>query len=77
MPTVSIIIRTKDEERWITHCLQGVFSQTHTDIEVILVDNDSSDKTVEKAKQFPIRKVMSCAEYRPGKALNAGIREDV
>ena len=77
MPTVSIIIRTKDEERWITHCLQGVFSQTHTDIEVILVDNDSSDKTVEKAKQFPIRKVVSCAEYRPGKALNAGIREAV
>ena len=75
MPRVSIIIRTKDEERWITHCLQGVFGQTVQAIEVILVDNESRDKTVEKAKQFPIKKVVTCTDYLPGKALNLGIRE--
>lgn len=74
-PTISIIVRTKDEERWISHCLQAVFNQTYKDIEVILVDNDSTDKTVQKARQFPIRNVIACAEYRPGKALNLGIRE--
>lgn len=74
-PRVSVIIRTKNEERWITHCLQGVFSQDYRDFEVILVDNESSDKTVEKARQFPIRKVVTCDDYRPGRALNLGIRE--
>lgn len=74
-PKVSIIVRTKDEERWITHCLQGVFDQTHKNIEVILVDNESTDKTVEKARQFPIAKVVTCTEYKPGKALNLGIRQ--
>jgi len=74
-PTVSVIIRTKDEERWISHCLQGVFSQTYKDFEVILVDNDSADKTVQKARQFAIRTVVNCTDYRPGRALNLGIRE--
>lgn len=74
-PQVSVIVRTKDEERWITHCLQGVFNQTHKNIEVILVDNESTDKTVEKARQFPIAKVVTCTEYKPGKALNLGIQQ--
>ena len=75
-PTVSIVIRTRDEERWITHCLQAVFKQKHEnfDFEVVLVDNESTDKTVEKAQQFPIAAVVTCTDYRPGKALNLGIR---
>lgn len=72
---VSIIIRTRDEERWIAQTLKGVFSQSYTDFEVILVDNESSDKTIEKAKQFKIAKVIICKEYLPGKAINMGIRE--
>ena len=72
---VSIIIRTKNEERWITEVLRGVFSQDYKDFEVIIVDNESTDKTVEKAKQFNIKKILTCKEYLPGKALNIGIKE--
>nr|HPN66253.1 glycosyltransferase family A protein [Candidatus Omnitrophota bacterium] len=71
----SIIIRTKNEERWITQCLHGVFEQEYKDYEVILVDNESEDKTLEKAGQFKLAKVVKCTEYLPGKALNMGIRE--
>ena len=46
----SIIIRTKNEERWISNCLDKIFSQSYKNFEVILVDNNSSDKTVEKSK---------------------------
>jgi CMP-N-acetylneuraminic acid synthetase len=70
---ISIVIRTKDEERWITQCLEAVFSQRYKDFEVIIVDNMSADKTVEKARNFKIAKVLRCAEYLPGKALNMGI----
>lgn len=72
-PRVSVIIRTKDEERWITHCLSAVFSQQFKDFEVILVDNASRDQTVQRARQFPVRAVIPCEDYRPGKALNLGI----
>lgn len=72
---ISIIIRTKDEERWITQCLRSVFSQSYKNLEVIIVDNESKDKTVEKARQFNIAKILACKDYLPGKALNMGIKE--
>ena len=72
---VSIIIRTKDEERWIAQCLEGVFSQSYRNFEVILIDNESSDKTREKAKRFTVGKTITCKDYLPGKALNMGIKE--
>jgi len=70
---ISIIIRTKNEERWIAEALKSVFGQNRRDIEVIIVDNNSTDKTVDKAKRFDV-KVISISDYLPGKALNAGIR---
>jgi len=70
----SIIIRTKNEERWITQCLREVFNQEYQNFEVIVVDNESTDKTLEKVRQFNIQKVVTIQDYLPGKALNQGIR---
>ena len=71
---ISIIIRTKNEERWISHVLRSVFNQKYKNFEVIIIDNQSTDKTLEKAAQFKIRSVISCKKYFPGKALNLGIK---
>ncbi len=70
---VSIIIRTKNEEKWITSCLRSVFGQRYKDFEVIIVDNRSTDKTVEKVKAFDVA-VIGIEDFAPGKALNVGIR---
>lgn len=72
---ISIIVRTRNEERWITQCLRGIFDQGYKDFEVIIIDNESSDHTIEKAKQFDLKKVVACKDYLPGRALNMGIRE--
>ena len=72
MPNVSIIIRTKNEERWISKCLEAVFKQEYKDFEVILVDNQSTDQTIEKAKKYPIH-LVSIKDFLPGKAINIGI----
>ncbi len=72
---ISIIIRTKNEERWISHCLKMVFAQDRKDVEVILVDSGSTDGTVEAAKRFPLAQVVALTEFRPGAAINAGIRK--
>lgn len=69
---VSIIIRTKNEERWIPLCLKAVFNQSYKDFEVIIVDNKSADMTISKAKEFAV-KIINIDEYLPGKALNLGI----
>ena len=73
-PKVSIIVRTYNEERWIAHCLGAIFSQDFDSFEVILVDNNSTDHTVEVAKRFPIATVVNIDKFFPGKAINDGIR---
>jgi rhamnosyltransferase len=70
---VSIIIRTKNEERWISQCLEEVFSQTYSNFEVIVVDNNSEDRTVRLAQKFPIR-LVTLDKYTPGLSINHGIR---
>jgi len=70
---VSIIIRTKNEEKWISSCLKSVFKQEYTNVEVIVVDNESTDRTVLKAQEFPI-KLIKIRNFLPGKAINDGIR---
>ena len=73
MPRVAIVIRTRDEERWIGRCLKIVYRQDIADFEVVVVDNGSTDHTLEIARKYPVR-IMSVDEFRPGHALNVGIR---
>ena len=75
MPELSIIVRTKNEERWIGHCLKMIFKQDFQGFEVILVDNKSTDHTLVIAKRFPIKTIISIDEFLPGLALNMGIKE--
>ena len=50
----SIIIRTKNEERWISSCLAAVFKQTYDNFEVIIVDNlsNSSRNVLDKIQKI-------------------------
>ena len=72
MKKASIIIRTKNEEKWISICLNAIFKQDYKNFEVIIVDNCSTDKTVEKAKEWNV-KVVTLKEFKPGNAINYGI----
>tara|TARA_B100000579_G_scaffold371763_1_gene334538 strand:+ start:3256 stop:4620 length:1365 start_codon:yes stop_codon:yes gene_type:complete len=74
---VSIIIRTKNEERWIRPCFEALFSQSYRDFEIVVVDNESTDKTLDKVSQFPVKKIITVSDYLPGKAINVGIEQSV
>ena len=74
-PLISIIVRTKNEERWIAACLHRIQQQTLQNIEVVLVDNGSTDKTLERALAIMPNLVrVDVTKYLPGYALNEGIR---
>jgi glycosyltransferase involved in cell wall biosynthesis len=51
-PLVSVIIPTKNSESTIDYCLRSIRGQTYTNIEVIVVDNYSRDKTEEVAQKY-------------------------
>ena len=49
----SIVIRTKNEERWIPYCLEAVLSQEKITKEIIVIDDNSVDKTIEIVEHLP------------------------
>lgn len=51
---VSIIITTKNEADVIEALLKTIVKQTYSKIETLVVDNDSTDKTIETAKTYPV-----------------------
>lgn len=50
--TVSIIIPVYNEASWLKECLQAIQKQTVTPLEVIVVDNNSTDGSLAIAKRF-------------------------
>lgn len=52
---VSLVIPSYNEEYYIGQCLTSAFKQSDLPDEVIVVNNNSTDKTVEIAKKFPVK----------------------
>jgi len=52
VPLVSIVINTKNEEEHLGECVESCLSQTYKNIEIIVVDNNSTDRTKEIAKKY-------------------------
>lgn len=50
--TLSIIIPVFNEEDYLLACLESIAQQTEKPLEVLVVDNNSTDNTVHIAKQF-------------------------
>lgn len=72
---ISIIIRTKNEEKWLKATLNALKCQTYNNYEVVLVDNNSKDRTVDIARSYGCKKVISLDSYNPSKALNLGVKQ--
>lgn len=51
-PEISVIVPAYNSENYITKALKSVFNQTYNNLEVILIDDASSDATVKIAKSF-------------------------
>lgn len=64
-PLISIIVPTLNEEKNIKQCLESIFRQNYPKkrLEVIVVDDKSTDSTVEIAKQFPVKILVSGAKH--------------
>ncbi|MEW6542397.1 MAG: glycosyltransferase family A protein [Nitrospirota bacterium] len=72
---ISVIVRTKNEQKWIGRCLAAVSRQAGPDFEVIVVDNCSTDATLDLIKRFDVKLVtISDEEFTFGRSLNVGIR---
>ncbi len=72
----SIIIRTKNEEKWLGVTLEKLKQQTYQNFEIILVDSGSKDKTLEIAKKYSVKIISIPAEkFTYPYALNLGCHQ--
>jgi rhamnosyltransferase len=72
-PTISIVIRAYNEERFIRRLFVGLGLQSRQDFEVILVDSGSTDRTPAIAEEFGARVVrIPKSEFSFGRSLNIG-----
>jgi chlorobactene glucosyltransferase len=51
-PNVSIILPARNEEKYIRYCIKSLLRQNYSNFELILVNDESTDKTLEIMKEF-------------------------
>ncbi|WP_157518412.1 glycosyltransferase family 2 protein [Herbidospora mongoliensis] len=72
MTLVSIVIPAYNAAKTLRLCLAGALAQTHRPIEVIVVDDASTDDTRAIAAEFPVRVVAQPYNQGVSSARNAG-----
>ncbi len=76
-PKVSVIVPVHNTAQWLDRCVESVRAQTLRDIEIILVENRSTDASPELCDAYPAAdariRVLHLAEAGLSRARNAGL----
>lgn len=74
-PLVSIIIPVFNGEDFIEECLESALKQTYRNIEIIVIDDGSTDRTGDICKRYPEVSYIKKENGGVGSALNRGLQE--
>ena len=78
MPKVSVLVPVYNVERYLCQCLDSIVHQTLQDIEIICVDDGSTDQSGvlldEYAAQYPCCKVIHKNNTGYGHSMNTGLK---
>ena len=78
MPTVSVVLNCYNHEAWVAEAIDSVLRQTFADLELIIIDNGSTDGSRAVIQRFddPRIKLMLNDDNQPiSRRLNEGITE--
>ncbi|MBR3697642.1 MAG: glycosyltransferase [Clostridia bacterium] len=74
---ISIIVPVYNAEQYIEKCVQSILSQTYSNIEILLINDGSTDRSQEICEDFQNKdnriRVINKKNGGPGSARNAGI----
>ncbi len=78
-PKVSVIVPIYNTEKYLSNCLNSITSQTHQNLEIILVDDGSTDKSSQIADDYAKKdkriKVIHQKNAGQSAARNTGIKK--
>jgi len=70
---VAVIVPNFNKKKTLRACLESVYAQTHPPAEVIVVDDGSTDGSLEIAREFPCTLVELPGNRGPSAARNIGV----
>ena len=73
-PQISVIIPVKNGGGLFEDCLASVMKSKNADFEIVVVDDGSTDNSVETAKKYSCRLVELPASHGPSNARNEGVK---
>ena len=77
MPKVSVIVPVYNTEEYLPQCIESILGQTFPDLEIIIVDDGSTDNSLEIAKKYAESEnrihIISQKNSGPSEARNAGL----
>lgn len=72
--SVTFYLPCYNQEKFISQCLESVLSQSYPIIEVLLIDDGSTDKSVEIAERYPVKIIRHKVNKGLAYARNTAIR---
>lgn len=74
-PTVSIILTSYNHEKFVGEAVSSILKQTYGDFELIIVDDGSTDRSVETIQSVhdPRIKFLQTSRLGPSQAMNHGV----
>lgn len=73
-PLVGVVIPARDGERYLGEAIESVLSQTHRALDVVVIDDGSSDATRDVARRYaPDVRCVALPHRGLGAARNAGV----
>lgn len=75
MPLVSVVIPCYNQGRFLREAIESARRQTHRAVEIVIVDDGSTDDTAAVARMYPAVRRLEQANQGAAAARNAGLRE--
>ena len=74
LPFISIVVPVYNGEHCVAECIESLLAQDYPRYEIIIVDNDSTDRTAEIIQSYPVRYVAERTIHTSYGARNTGAR---
>ena len=75
-PLVSVLIPAYNHEQFVQQTIRSIMAQTYQNLELIIIDDGSTDHSVEKIKKYPVHLIELEKEgYGNGHARNVAVKK--
>ncbi len=77
--TVSVVIPVRNGEKYLSQAIESVLAQTHRDLELLIIDNGSTDRSLRIMENYARRdgriRILCRSDRGVAAAANCGLRE--